>query len=113
MKKIFFLLIVGLAVYVGYLARKEKPGEGPGARAGKLAARPVIDAVEAYRTAHNMYPADLDDLRMENSSVPRTINGHGIDYDRHGSTYDLTFSYTTPLPVHCTYTPTRWKCGYL
>lgn len=113
MKKLFLLLLLALGVYVGYLARKEKPGMGPKARSGKAAAQPVINAIEAYRTAHNMYPADLDDLRSENSSLPRRIDGHGIDYDRHGATYEVSFSYTTPLPVHCTYTPSHWKCGYL
>jgi hypothetical protein len=112
-KTIFLILLLAAGGYVGYLAHKEKPGVGPKARVGKVAAQPVITAVEAYRTAHNMYPADIDDLLTENTALPRRIDGHEIGYSRHGSTYDLTFSYTTPLPVHCTYSPTHWKCGYM
>ncbi|MEO8294948.1 MAG: hypothetical protein ABI613_05475, partial [Gemmatimonadota bacterium] len=86
MKKIFLLLLVAAGIYVGYLARKEKPGAGPGAHNGKVAAQPVIAAVEAYRIAHNVYPEDLDDLRTENASIPSRIDGHEIGYSRHGAT---------------------------
>lgn len=113
MKKLFLLALLAGAVYLGYLARKEKPGEGPKARKGKAAVQPVITALEAYRSAHNGYPADLDDLAGEGGGLPSEILGHPLGYERHGATYDLTFHYATPLPVHCTYTPPRWKCGFL
>lgn len=114
MKKLFLLVLLAGAVYLGYLVQKEKPGEGPKARAGKSAAQPVINALESYRTAHNVYPADLEVLSGEGGGLPSQVLGQPLRYERFEATYDLTFSYTTPLPVHCTYNPeTRWKCGFL
>lgn len=114
MKKLFLLLLVAGAAYVGYLVWKEKPGEGPKASAGKSASQPVIDALERYRFAHNAYPADYEVLSAEAGGLPSQVLGHPLRYERSGEGYDLTFSYATPLPVHCTYNPaTRWKCGFL
>lgn len=114
MKKLFLLVLLAGAVYLGYLAKKEKPGEGPKARAGKAATEPVIEALESYHAAHAAYPSDIEALAGEGGGLPSQVLGHPLRYDRHGSTYDLTFSYATPLPVHCTYSPeTRWKCGFL
>ncbi len=114
MKKLIWLALFAGAAYVGYLAYKEKPGEGPKARQGKAAVQPVVNALESYRQAHNTYPADLEDLAGEGGGLPGQVLGHPLRYERHGATYDLTFSYATPLPVHCTYSPeTRWKCGFL
>ena len=114
MKKLFLLALLAGAVYLGYLVKKEKPGEGLKARTGKAAAQPVIDALETYRAAHNLYPPDLEDLSGEGGGLPSRVLGHPLRYERFGATYELTFSYTTPLPVHCTYNPeTRWKCGFL
>ena len=114
MKKLFLLVLLAGGIYLGYLVKKEKPGEGPKARTGKTATQPVINALEAYHLVHNNYPADLEVLSGEGGGLPSQVLGHPLRYDREGATYDLTFSYATPLPVHCTYNPeTRWKCGFL
>jgi hypothetical protein len=113
-KKLFLLALLAGAVYLGYLVKKEKPGEGPKAKTGKAAVQPVINALEAYHAVHSVYPADLEVLSGEGGGLPSQVLGHPLQYDRSGATYDLTFSYATPLPVHCTYNPeTRWKCGFL
>ena len=114
MKKLFLLVLLAGAVYLGYLVKKEKPGEGPKAKAGKAQAQPVINALETYRTAHAVYPPDLDALSGEGGGLSGQVLGNQLKYERFGAVYDLTFSYTTPLPAHCTYNPeTRWKCGYM
>jgi hypothetical protein len=115
MGKLFLVILVAGAAYIGYLAQKEKPGEGPKARTGKAAAQPVIAALESYHAAHNVYPPDIEDLSTEGGGgMPSQIDGHPVRYERYGATYSLTFSYATPLPVHCTYNPeTHWKCGFL
>ena len=114
MKKLFLLVLLAGAVYLGYLVQKEKPGEGPKARTGKAATQPVINALESYHAAHSVDPPDIEVLAAEGGGLPSQILGHPLRYERSGATYDLTFSYATPLPVHCTYNPeTRWKCGFL
>lgn len=114
MKKLFLLALLAGIVYVGYLARKEKPGEGPKARTGKAAAEPVIEALEAYHATHSVYPPDIEVLATEGTPIPGQVLGHPLSYEREGAVYHLTFSYAQPLPVHCTYNPeTRWKCGFL
>ena len=114
MKKLFLLALFAGAAYVGYLVWKEKPGEGPKAMTGKAATQPVINALESYHAIHNVYPPDIEVLSAEGGGLPSQILGHPLQYERSGATYDLTFSYATPLPVHCTYNPeTHWKCGFL
>ncbi|MEP7324324.1 MAG: hypothetical protein ABI836_00120 [Gemmatimonadota bacterium] len=114
MKKLFLLLLFAGAVYIGYLAKKEKPGEGPKARTGKAASQPVIDALERYHVIHAVYPPDIEVLSAEGGGLPSQVLGHPLRYEREGAMYNLTFSYAQPLPVHCTYnSETRWKCGFL
>jgi hypothetical protein len=110
-----FLLLVLIIAGAAYYATREKPGSGAKARTGMSRAAPLISAVEAYRTAHSVYPPSLEDLVPDFvGSIPHEINGHPILYERHGSTYDLTFSYLGPLPTHCTFTPAKnWGCGWL
>ena len=113
MKKLIILLVLAGAGYVFYLSQKEKPGEGVKAVAGKAAAQQVIRGLESYKQAHSTYPADLEDLAGEGGGLPDKILGNPIRYERYDATYDLTFSYATPLPVHCTYSPeSRWRCAY-
>ena len=92
-----------------------KPGTGGRARVGVSRAGPLGNAVEAYRSAHGGYPASLEDLVPDFvGSIPHEIDGHPIIYERHGSSYGLTFSYMSPLPTHCTITPARtWTCAWL
>ena len=115
MKKLILLLLVAAVGYIGYLALHEKPGEGPKAEAGRKASQPVIVALEAYRLARGQYPEDLDELSLGMSGVlPKQIDGNPVLYTRTDSGYELTFSYASPLPTHCTYTTVRkWQCGYL
>ncbi|HEV8123530.1 MAG TPA: hypothetical protein VGP80_04775 [Gemmatimonadales bacterium] len=114
MKRLFWLAVLAGIVYLGYLVRKEKPGEGPKAKAGKAAVQPVINALEGYHAVHSAYPPDIETLATEGGGLPSQVLGHPLRYEREGAGYDLTFSYATPLPVHCTYNPeTRWKCGFL
>ena len=114
MKKLFLLVLLAGAVYAGYLVTKGKPGEDAKGRAGKAQAQQVINALESYHAAHAAYPSDLDVLSGEGGGLPTQVLGNPLKYEPLGAVYDLTFSYATPLPVHCTYNPeTRWKCGYL
>ncbi|MEP6571982.1 MAG: hypothetical protein ABJD11_04775 [Gemmatimonadota bacterium] len=110
-----FLVLLILIAGVAYLITREKPGTGGKARVGMSRAAPLVNAVEAYRSAHGGYPAALEDLVPDFiGSIPHEIDGHPIIYDRHGSTYGLTFSYMSPLPTHCTFTPTQtWTCAWL
>ena len=93
----------------------DPPGQGPRAEAGYAAARPVIEALEAYHQAHGSYPETLARLVPEQlSALPGEVNGYPIGYQAQNNSYILDFSYTGPGMNHCTYTPeTKWKCyGY-
>lgn len=110
-----FLLVV--AILVGgswYYFKPEPPGQGPEAQAAMRAAQPVLQALEAYRTARGVYPHDLDDLSPEFLSGRLTFsNGSQPEYERLGPSYQLTLNYTNPLPVHCAYRPgAKWKCEW-
>ncbi len=109
---LLFVLIVGSAAW--YLTR-EKPGVGPKATSGFSKSAPLVAGLQAYRSAHNVYPPSLEDLVPDFlGAVPSAINGHPPQYERNGASFTLKFSYATPLPVVCTYSPeTRWKCGWL
>jgi hypothetical protein len=114
MKKLFLFALLAGAVYLGYHLKQEKPGESSKAKAGKAATQPVIDALEAYHAAHTAYPTDLEVLAGEGGGLPSHVMGHPLRYEPFDGTYDLTFTYATPLPFHCTYNPaTRWKCGFM
>ena len=110
---LLLLLLVGATAY--FLTR-EKPGTGPKALAGMSRAQPVIAAIERYRQDRGAYPGAIEDLFPDlAAAIPKEINGHPILYERHGDSFDLTFSYASPLPTHCTFSPgtQKWKCGWL
>jgi hypothetical protein len=110
---IFLLLIVAGAWY--WLSR-EPPGTGPDARTGMTRSAPLIAAIERYNDAHGQYPTSLEDLVPDFLPlIPNTIvGGHPPTYERTDRGYAFTFSYTTPLPVYCSYRPgVKWKCRYL
>ncbi len=90
------------------------PGKGPNAAAGMRAGDVIVGTLETYRSARGVYPLSLEDLVPEYlGSMPRLSNGSSFDYERLGATFKLTFNYTTPLPVHCSYQPgTRWACEW-
>ena len=110
-----FLLLAIIVGGIAWFVTREKPGTGPKAQTGFAASAPLVAALQAYRDAHNVYPPALEDLVPDYlPSVPSAINGHPPVYQGHGSSYDLKFSYISPLPTSCTYTPERhWKCGWL
>jgi hypothetical protein len=106
-----------LAVTLGatwYYHKPLPPGKGPSADAGKRQATVVLRGLESYRGDHGAYPEDLEALVPEYlSKLPLLSNGSPFDYQRLGANYRLTFNYTNPFPIHCTYEPaTRWDCDW-
>jgi hypothetical protein len=112
MKFLFVLAILAGAGW--YFYRPLPPGQGVEAEAGKKAAGRVVSMVESYRSARGVYPVDLDDLIPDYSAgVPQMPNGRPYGYERLGDRFQLTFNYTNPVPVHCTYEPaTKWACEW-
>jgi hypothetical protein len=111
-----FMLVLGAIIGAAWIYFKPlPPGKGPAAEAGKRASAVLIQTVENYRTARAVYPMVLDDLIPDYlSRLPHLSNGSEIDYTRLGATYKITFSYTNPLPVHCSYQPgKKWECEWL
>ncbi len=112
-----FMLVVALLVGGAWYVVKTQlpqPGQGPEAAAGKRAAGSVLQAIDYYKSARQVYPQGLEDMIPEYlSGEPRLPNGVTIEYQRLGPTFKLTFNYKNPLPVHCSFEPkTQWVCEW-
>lgn len=110
-----FLLVLAVLVAVGWIYFKPlPPGKGPNAEAGMRASSRVIQAIEGFRSARGIYPATMDDLIPEFlSGQPHLSNGSSLEYTRLGANYMVSFNYTNPLPVHCSYEPgKKWACEW-
>ena len=110
----FLLIVIALIGGAWHFYKPLPPGQGPAADAGKRAATPVLRTLESYRGARGKYPEDLEDLVPDYlSRMPRLSNGVPFEYERLGSSYGLTFNYTNPLPIHCTFRPgSKWSCEW-
>jgi hypothetical protein len=110
----FLLVLAILAGAAWYFYRPLPPGQGPKADEGKRAAGRVVAMLEAYHAAKGVYPVDLDDLIPDYSAgVPTMTNGRPYGYERIGDRFQLTFNYTNPVPVHCTFEPgSKWTCEW-
>ena len=110
----FLLVLVTVVGLTWYYHKPLPPGQGPNADAGKRAATPLLRTLEAYRGAHGRYPESLEDLIPDHlSKLPLLSNGSAFEYQPILGNYELTFNYTNPLPVHCSYqTATKWVCDW-
>jgi len=110
----FLLVLCALAAGAWYYLKPLPPGVGPNADAGKRSATVILRTLENYRGDHGAYPVSLEDLIPSYlAGVPKFANGSSFDYVRLGLTYKLTFNYTNPLPVHCSYQPAaKWSCEW-
>jgi hypothetical protein len=110
----FLLVLAGIACATWYYLKPLPPGVGPNADAGKRAATAVLRSLENFRGDHGMYPETLEELTPQYlSKRPRLANGKPFSYQRVVSNYKLTFNYTNPVPIHCTYEPARkWACEW-
>lgn len=113
----FMLVVCALLAGAWFYFKPLPPGQGPVAASAMRASSGVVNAVEAYRSARGMYPGSLEDMVPDFlGGVPKLKNGATLDYMRLGNNYKLTFSYTNPLPAHCTHEPTEhkmWACEWL
>lgn len=110
-----YLVVLAILVAVAWhFYHPLPPGQGPEAEEGKRAAGKVVMMIQAYREAKGVYPIELDDLVPDYSAgVPHMTNGRPYGYERIGDRFQLTFNYTNPAPVHCTYEPgTKWECEW-
>ncbi len=110
-----FLIVLAVIAAVGWFYLKPlPPGKGPDAAKGMRASSAVLQAIESYHSARNVYPLTLDDIVPEFlSGVPHLSNGSTLEYQRLGPTYMLTFNYANPLPVHCSIQPgKKWACEW-
>ncbi|MBK7349462.1 MAG: hypothetical protein IPI92_06315 [Gemmatimonadetes bacterium] len=109
------LVVLAALLAGGYLFYKPlPPGKGPNAAAGMRAGGTIVQVLEGYRSSRGMYPQSLEDMVPEYlAGVPHLSNGSSFEYERLGANFKLTFNYTNPLPVHCSYQPaTRWACEW-
>lgn len=112
MKFVIVLVVIGA---VGWFYLKPlPPGKGPDAAKGIRVSNVVVQAIESYHSAHNLYPVTLDDLTPDFlGGVPHLSNGSTLEYQRLNQRYKLTFNYANPLPVHCSYEPgKKWECEW-
>jgi hypothetical protein len=110
-----FLLVIAVLIAVAWFYFKPlPPGKGPNAEAGMRSAARVMQAIESYHSARGLYPAGMTDMIPEYlTGVPHLSNGSTFEYERLGARYKLTFNYTNPLPVHCSYeSGKRWECEW-
>jgi hypothetical protein len=112
MKLLLVLAILAAAAW--FYFKPLPPGQGPEAARGKHVAGALIQTLETYRSAHGMYPPDMDALVPDYlAGVPTLGSGSSFSYTRLGSNYRLSFNYSNPLPVHCYYEPsTHWSCEW-
>jgi hypothetical protein len=113
-----FMLVVGALIAAAWFYLKPlPPGVGPVATSAMRASDGVVNAIESYRSSRGLYPGSMEDLVPDYlGRVPRLKNGASLEYRRLGANYQLTFSYTNPLPVHCTHEPKQtkaWACEWL
>jgi hypothetical protein len=110
----FLLVLASIAGMTWYYLKPLPPGVGPNADAGKRAATAILRSLESYRGDHGMYPETLEELMPAYlSKRPMLSNGRRFSYQRIVSNYKLTFNYTNPLPIHCSYEPARkWYCEW-
>ncbi len=113
MKLLLFIVGLGAGAWF-YFGPLPAPGQGPNAAAGKRAGDALVRTMEGYRSARGVYPMSLEELVPEYlAGLPRLSNGSSLEYQRLGPSFKLTFNYTNPLPVHCSYEPaTRWDCSW-
>lgn len=112
MKFLIIMAVLGAAGW--YFLKPLPPGKGPDAEKGMRVSNAVVSAIETYRGARGTYPATLDDMVPDFiAGVPHLSNGSSLEYQRLGATFQLTFNYANPLPVHCTYQPgKKWMCEW-
>lgn len=109
----------GTALAALILAACPAPGEGPKAERGYERARPVIQALAAYRAERGAYPDSLAQLvpgfldagALATPDAPQ--ERYPLEYARQDTSYVLTFRYTGPGMNYCRYQPAaaRWQCG--
>jgi hypothetical protein len=91
------------------------PGEGRKAERGYAAAAPVIEALAAYHTAHQGYPATLEEMVPDYlAAIPHPEEMPPLSYSVTDAGYELAFQYVGPGMNRCVYTPKDgWDCmGY-
>lgn len=108
-------LIVGLGLALLSLSAcifGPPPGEGSKAERGYAAAAPVIEALEAYHTAQQTYPATLDELAPDYlAAIPQPEAMPPLTYELTEQSYQLAFEYVGPGMNRCVYTPEEeWDC---
>jgi hypothetical protein len=110
----FLLVLVILGAVGWHFYKPPPPGVGPKAEAGKRVSNGMIQAIESFRSERGVYPEDLEDLVPDFvTKVPTFSNGSQLDYQRSGATYQLSFNYSDPVPVHCSYQPgAKWACEW-
>ncbi len=109
-----FMAVV--AVILGalwYFYKPLPPGKGPDAQHAMKIGNMVVQAAENYRTDRRNLPLNLAELVPQYlPSVPHIKMG-GVSYERLGASYQVTVSYSDPVPKHCTMQMgTRWKCEW-
>ena len=97
----------------------DAPGKGPKAERGYERAKPVVAALEAFRTATRQYPDSLSELvpRFLDASaleLPSGVQEHyPFEYHRAESNFKLSFRYVGPGMNQCTIEGTHrtWECS--
>jgi hypothetical protein len=94
-----------------------KPGEGSTAALGYRHCAPIIQALEEFRTAHQHYPASLDELSPDflpspALQPPRQLRRVEYSVQPSGG-YILGFDYTFPGTNTCDYSSVKksWDCA--
>ena len=87
------------------------PGKGAKAERFYVKAKPIIQALEAYRTSVGSYPEELDALKP---SYLKEVDWPFGMYQRTEDGYELWFSYEGPGINSCVYKPAgEWECSGL
>jgi hypothetical protein len=110
----FMLVLAAIVAGAWFYFKPLPPGQGPNAQAGMRASAAILQTLESYHTDKGVYPLTMPDLVPDYlSGIPHLPNGSEIEYERLGPTFKLTFNYTNPLPVHCSYSPgVKWQCEW-
>jgi hypothetical protein len=91
----------------------DPPGVGEKAERGFAASQLIIDALEAYREDHGVYPDEAVDLEPGYLPVLWT-GGADVDYSyiMSGDDYSFSFHYRGPGMNTCKYKPgAEWHCS--
>ena len=92
------------------------PGKGEKAEQGYNEAKPIIAALEKWRSHHGSYPNSIDELLPTYLEILPTPNEtYSYTYHITKESYELWFKYTGPGMNVCAYSPEdSWNCsGYL